>query len=83
MLYLKRTARGTGGCLEVSLGRPDVAKELRRAKPSGVYFCGGRSLSEHLEEECRRAEMPFHAEDFCDPTFADVWPRWGRQGGAE
>ena len=61
------------GSIEVAIGRPDFAREIATAKPSGAYGCGSRGLMDMVAASCASASVPFEAEEFQDETLGKLW----------
>ena len=73
-LYYSSFSRGS---LEVAIGRPDFAREIATAQPSGAYGCGSRGLMDMVAATCAAASVPFEAEEFQDETLGKLWRGFG------
>ena len=57
----------------ITLGRPNLEEELKTAKGTAAFYCGGPGLLRRLEVACSKTNVVLHPEEFQNRTLSQ-WP---------
>ena len=67
-LFLLSLASKTSDYMRIHFGRPRLDSIVDSIGPDKVYFCGGKTLKEILNDLCAERNISFHPEDFDSGT---------------